>query len=137
MTIEQWVGVAGALIAFMAMWIQFFVNPVKEQMKGEANRKKYLAILSQPHLGDVYVAALSWCLRQSDRIFGPALFRSFKSFDRCLAFSFIYSFIFFYMGWLFGGSGQVGNVTLLNDVKINNKIKNNTLGAIPQTPFFS
>lgn len=66
-----------------------------------------------------YKEKLQKVLSYIDNIFGKLEIFSFKAIERLIIFSIIYSFLFFYLVWLFGGEGKIGELQLItNDNKL-------------------
>jgi len=82
----------------------------EETMKAYENR-------IQENLPDIknslYKQYLSIILNSLNKFFGELKFFSLKTFDKHLQITYVYSFLFFYLSWLFGGSANIGTIELL------------------------
>jgi len=73
--------------------VNSFQNEIKEQLN---------------HTPNLYKEELKRVLGFLDKHLEKLKLFSLKAFDKHFTFSLIYSFLFFYLVWLFGGSGQIG-----------------------------
>jgi len=78
--------------------VNSFQNEIKEQLN---------------HTPNLYKEELQRVLGFLDKHLEKLTLFSTKAFDKYLTFSLIYSFLFFYLVWLFGGSSQIGTHLLI------------------------
>jgi len=105
----------------------FFINYVRNQLKEE---KQYIMknLLTTKESIDsfkneineqlkfnpsLYKLLLKDVLNFLNKYLGPLKLFSYQAFDKHLLFSLIYSFVFLYLVWLFGGDGKIGTLEVI------------------------
>ena len=78
------------------------ISSYKEEIKSSLHHKPSL-----------YKNSLKKVLNQIDSIFGNLELVSYKALDKHILFSILYTFLFFYIVWLFGGDGKIGELQLI------------------------
>jgi len=113
--------IAGLTLAIIALYL-FIERRIKtkaETIKGyidnPADIDKYIEDL-KPQVKierSTYKTFLKKVLLRLDNILGKRQVFSYKAFKRHLIYSLLYSFFFFYVVWLFGGEGKVGEFAFM------------------------
>jgi len=90
------------------------ITKYKDNLKGPKYRQDRLVEFSTSRDGFTrYLTAIEGLNLKLEAFFGPSL--GWKSFNKCLAFAFVYPMALFLLGWLFGASGKIGEIEVLAD----------------------
>ena len=105
MTFEQWVIIAGLVVPV----IGYVFTTYRDNLKKFADRERYLSILENPRLEEIYITKLGSGLEILDRFFGKKLL-SVQALVVCWLLSMVYGISLFFFSWFFGNNGELGGV---------------------------
>lgn len=125
--VTEYVGAIVGIVFSIATFYSFVSNRLKEE-KNEIIEKHIFTkesinayikdIDNQIHYNpSLYKLLLFDVLDFLNKYLGDLKLFSFKSFSKHYVISFIYSFLFFYFGWLVGANGEIGTLRFIENIE--------------------
>lgn len=118
----SWIGGSWALVPVLYFVLHLYLpaqfptlDDVRERLADPKNRKSIRDELERPSTWlERYRAAIGRLNGALDRFFGEGLWH-WRVFERSLTIALVYPVVLFFLGWLFGGSGKIGAMTVFPD----------------------
>ena len=98
----------GVFIWAFDRWEKRLTNKLRSARHRQDLNRRYGA-----NYAEGYYITLSMLLRWADRFYGPEL--SWRAFDRCLLFAYIYPFIFAVIGWMIYQEPSPGGIEIIEN----------------------
>lgn len=130
MTISEIIGMITSVFAIL-------FGASRYHLAEATSRHKIIAFLQQENFWQRYQNAVRiYLLKPTENWFGKKYF-SWQAYDRCLTIAFIYPIWLLIIAWMFGGTGELGSLKLLdNQITIGQKVFEVSLLVISTLYFF-